>query len=211
MHGTELHANIVKLERSWRSCDCFWTRKHRLELAQQEVDTWAARLRREQEQFSAVTVPMHGTPQLWAGKFSRSVAARGCRQRLPSTFSHGLARSHRMRWGINCWRVATMAWNAKWTSSMRSRTPRHQCCLLPPGCSSVCSLSGCCSKNSQGSLHAAASSWRSETRVRGRGLARDAGPSGVLADPPATKVSALGRFVPRWGLLTREAIRKCIR
>ena len=73
MHGTRLHANIVKLER-----DCFWTRKRRLggetmlalELAQQEADTWAARLHREQEQVSAVTMPMHemcpGTPQLWA-------------------------------------------------------------------------------------------------------------------------------------------------
>ena len=29
--------------------------------------------------------------------------------------------------------------------------------------------------------------------------------------PPATWASALGRFVPRWGLLTREVIRKCIR
>ena len=53
-----------------------------LELAQQEVDTWAARLRREQEQVGAVTMPMHGmcpgTPQLWASRFSRSFAARGC-------------------------------------------------------------------------------------------------------------------------------------
>ena len=75
MHGTRLRANIVKSERSWRRCGCFWTRRHRLGGKRRWHSRWLSRkrihrLRREQEQVSAVTMPMHGmcpdTPQLWA-------------------------------------------------------------------------------------------------------------------------------------------------
>ena len=83
MHGTRLHANIVKLEgaggvaalldaktQAWREATLA------LALAQQEADPWAARLRGVQEQLSAVTMPMHGmcpgTRQLWAAGLAAS-------------------------------------------------------------------------------------------------------------------------------------------
>ena len=58
-----------------------------LELAQQEADTWAARLRREQEQVSAVTMPMHGmcpgTPQLWAAGLAAALPSEVAKQFQP--------------------------------------------------------------------------------------------------------------------------------
>ena len=64
--GEELEALRLLLD---AKAQAWWEATLALELAQQEADTWAARLRREQEQVSAVTMPMHGmcpgTLQLW--------------------------------------------------------------------------------------------------------------------------------------------------
>ena len=73
--GEELEALRLLLDakaQAWREATLA------LERAQQEADTWAARLRREQEQVSAVAMPMHvmcaGTPQHLAAGLPPEVA-----------------------------------------------------------------------------------------------------------------------------------------
>ena len=209
MHGTRLHANIVKLERSWRRCDCS---RESAGLAGRDVGTRAgsagsgyvgcqiaARARASQRGYDADAwdVPWYA-PALGV-RFSRSFAARGC-QAVPV-----------VAWlGVIGGDGASVAGECRRWPGMRSGRPRYAVELrvisavsfrVVPGCSGVCSLPGCRSKNSQGSLHAAASSWRSETRVKGRGPARDAGPSGGLADPASDVGISAGSLRTTLGLV----------
>ena len=125
--GEELEALRLLLDakaQAWREAALA------LELAQQEADTWAARLRREQEQVSPVTMPMHGmcfgTPKLWAAGLAAALSPEVAKQFqswLGSVSSDAMGRQLLENGddGLEC-EVDVL--DAQSNS-------RHQCCLLP--------------------------------------------------------------------------------
>ena len=87
---------------SWRRCGCFWTRQHRLGGRGRWHSSWLSKKRirglpdcGESKSRSARLRCRCMGCALVRRSFGRQVPQL-CRQRLPSSFSHGLARSHRM-------------------------------------------------------------------------------------------------------------------
>ena len=175
-----------------------------LEAAQEEVDAWATRLRREQEQVSATAMQgtQNGTPQQWAAGFAAAVPPAIVKpfQSWLWSVSPDTMRHHLLECADDCLDrdlhnldADVLSNSDAWAVSTSVASAMSRALFSPRSVPLQEGLAGTPTNRHSFAWEVQKRGWRPG------GLAKDASPSGGLSDFASDEV---GRFVPRWVSVT---------